>query len=236
MSEFKDLKLDAFEANMELHNKGLVIHTFGNVSVFDREKGVFAIKPTGVKYSQLTPESMTIVDLKNNVVNGDLKPSSDTKTHSVLYNHFNSIKSVEHTHSSYAVAWAQAMKPIPVLGTTHADHLAHEIPCTDVLTDDMIQGDYEVETGNQIIKTFEKLSYEEIEMVLVACHGPFTWGENADKAVYNAVMLEEIAKIALLTLQVNSNVSEIKQSLIKKHYERKHGKVSYYGQNHEDKD
>jgi L-ribulose-5-phosphate 4-epimerase len=230
MSDYNKLKKAAYNGNIDLHNKGLVIHTFGNVSVVDREKSVFAIKPSGIDYNELNVEDMVIVDLNNNVVEGQLRPSSDTKTHTVLYNKFDSIGSIVHTHSLYAVAWAQAKKPIPVLGTTHADHLAFEVPCTDVMSDDMIKGNYEEETGNQIFKTFENLSFKEIEMVLVACHGPFTWGENAEKSVYNAMILEEIAKLALLTVQINPNIQNIKQSLIDKHYQRKHGKDSYYGQ------
>jgi len=230
MSDYSSIKEAAYKANIDLNNKGLVIHTFGNVSVIDREKSVFAIKPSGVEYKNLRADDIVVVDLENNVVEGKLKPSSDTKTHSVLYKQFHKIGSVVHTHSPYATAWAQAIKPIPILGTTHADHLAYEIPITDVMTDDMIKGSYEEETGNQIINTFKKLSYEEIEMVLVACHGPFTWGVNADKAVYNAQILEEIARIALMTIQINPNVENLKQSLIDKHYQRKHGKDSYYGQ------
>jgi L-ribulose-5-phosphate 4-epimerase len=230
MSEFKDLKIEAYEANIELVNKGLVIHTFGNVSVIDRERSAVAIKPSGVEYEKLTSEDIVVLDLNNNIIEGAMRPSSDTKTHTLLYRNFPNIGSVVHTHSTYAVAWSQAVKPIPVLGTTHADHLAFDIPVTDIMSDEMIKGDYEEETGNQIINTFKDLSYEEIEMVLVACHGPFTWGSNADKAVYNAGILEKLAEMALLTLQINPGVESLKKSLTDKHYQRKHGKDSYYGQ------
>ena len=230
MSKFTQLKKEAYDANIDLVNKGLVIHTFGNVSVADRDNEVIAIKPSGVDYEVLAPEDIVIVDLENNIVEGDLRPSSDTKTHTLLYRNFKKIGSVVHTHSTYAVAWAQAVKPIPVLGTTHADHLPFDIPVTEIMSDEMIKGDYEEETGNQIINAFSDLSYEEIEMVLVACHGPFTWGATAKKAVHNAHILEELAKLAMFTLQINPDVKKLKESLIEKHYQRKHGKDSYYGQ------
>jgi L-ribulose-5-phosphate 4-epimerase len=230
MISYRKLKETSYEANMKLFENGLVIQTFGNVSVIDREKKVFAIKPSGVAYKSLKVEEIVIVDYKNNVVEGELNPSSDTKTHKVLYKNFINIGSVVHTHSPNAVAWAQAIKPIPVLGTTHADHLTCDVPCTDVMSDEMIKGNYEEETGNQIVKTFEKLSYEEIEMVLVACHGPFTWGKSADEAVHNAIILEEIAKMALMTIQINPDVKRLRKSLIDKHYQRKCGRDLYYGQ------
>ncbi len=230
MSQYKTLKEIAWEANMELPKSGLVIQTFGNVSACDRDRGVFAIKPSGVKYGNLKPEDMVVVDLENNVVEGELRPSSDTKTHSVLYRNFPEIGGVCHTHSTYAAAWAQAMKPIPIFGTTHADHLTMDVPCTEVMTDEMIQGDYEVETGNQILQTCKPISYKEVEMVLVACHGPFTWGTSAKKAVHNSIVLEELAKMALFTLQINPNTPKLKQTLIDKHYFRKHGSNAYYGQ------
>jgi L-ribulose-5-phosphate 4-epimerase len=230
MKSYRRIKKTCYAANIKLYEKGLVIQTFGNVSVIDREKKVFAIKPSGVEYKSLKAEDMVVVDFENNVVEGDFNPSSDAKTHKVLYRNFENIGSVVHTHSLNAVAWAQSIKPIPVLGTTHADHLTYDIPCTDVMSDEMIKDNYEEETGNQIVKAFEKLSYEEIEMVLVACHGPFTWGKSADEAVDNAIILEEIAKMALMTIQINPNVKRLKKSLIDKHYQRKHGKDSYYGQ------
>lgn len=231
MNTYKALKENAWKANMELHRSGLVIQTFGNASALDRNLGVFAIKPSGVSYQDLIPKDMVVVDLENNVVEGSLRPSSDTKTHTVLYRNFPEIGGVCHSHSTYAVAWAQAMKSIPIFGTTHADYLTTDIPCTEVMSDNMIKGDYEEETGNQIIQTFRNLSYKEIEMVLVACHGPFTWGRTPEKAVRNGVILEKLAKIAFLTLQINPSIPRLKEALINKHYQRKHGRDAYYGQN-----
>lgn len=217
---------------MEIPRQKLAIYTFGNVSAIDRAAGVVAIKPSGVPYSALKPEDMVLVDLDNQVLEGTKRPSSDTKTHTLLYRHFEKIGGVCHTHSTYAVAWAQAIRAIPNLGTTHADHLVANVPVTDVMTDAMILGDYEHETGTQILDIFKKenLSPEEVEMVLVACHGPFTWGKDASKAVYNAAVLEELAKMAYLTLQINPLAAPIKQTLIDKHYFRKHGANAYYGQ------
>ena len=230
--DFKDLKEQVYEANMEIPKQRLAIYTFGNVSAIDRAKGMVGIKPSGVPYSDLTVDDIVILDLEGRVVDGTMRPSSDTKTHILLYQNFETIGGICHTHSTYAVAWAQAVRPIPNFGTTHADHLTPSVPVTDVMTDAMIQGDYELETGNQILDIFKEhnLSPEEVEMVLVACHGPFTWGKTAAKAVYNATVLEELAKMALLTLQINPSVSPIKQTLIDKHYFRKHGKDAYYGQ------
>ena len=171
---YTELKREAYEANLELPKHRLVTYTFGNVSALDRARGIFAIKPSGVDYEKLAVDDMVIVDLDNTIVEGAMRPSSDTKTHAVLYRNFDSIGGITHTHSTYAVAWAQAMKPIPIFGTTHADHLTCDIPVTDVMTDAAIEGDYEEETGNQIISRFRDLSHKEIEMVLVACHGPFT--------------------------------------------------------------
>ena len=216
---------------MELPKSGLVIHTFGNVSALDRDLGVFAIKPSGVSYQELTPQDMVVVDLENNVVEGKLLPSTDTKTHTILYRNFPEIGGVCHSHSTYAVAWAQAKKSIPILGTTHADYLTTDIPCTEVMSDEMITGNYEEETGNQILQLFRHLSYQEIEMVLVACHGPFTWGSTSQKAVHNSIILEELAKMALLTLQINPAIPRLKETLINKHHQRKHSKDAYYGQN-----
>jgi L-ribulose-5-phosphate 4-epimerase len=229
---YKYLKELVYEANMEIPREELAIVTFGNVSGIDRAAGVIAIKPSGVPYRKLKVEDIVIVDLDNVLVEGSMRPSSDTKTHTLLYRNFPSIGGVCHTHSTYAVAWAQAKKEIPNLGTTHADHLVSAIPVTEVMTDEMIQRDYEHETGNQILDLFTKsgLNPEEVEMVLVACHGPFSWGKDPSKAVYNAVVLEEIAKMAYLTLQINPEISCIKQTLIDKHFFRKHGKDAYYGQ------
>lgn len=230
MSIYRDLKQQAYEANMQLPARGLVLYTFGNVSAIDREQGVIAIKPSGMVYEELRAEDIVIVDLEGRVVEGRLRPSSDTPTHVLLYNCFPKIGGIAHTHSTYAVAWAQARRPIPIFGTTHADHLTTDVPCTEVMPDEMIAGDYEVETGKQILQTFSDLLYEEVEMVLVACHGPFTWGKTPEKAVYNSVILEELAKMALLTEQLNSGTPPLKQRLIDKHYQRKHGAHAYYGQ------
>jgi L-ribulose-5-phosphate 4-epimerase len=230
MNKFNELKRKAYEANIQISKNDLVILTFGNVSVIDRDQGVLAIKPSGVPYDLLKPEDMVLVDLDNKIVEGKLNPSSDTKTHIVLYRNFLKIESIVHAHSEYAVAWAQAIRPIPILGTTHADHLTHEVPCTNMMSDEMIKGDYEEETGNLIVQTFKNLSYEEIEMVLVAGHGPFTWGKTEEKAVRNAVILEKLAKIALLTIRINPDTPALKKTLIDKHYKRKHGKNAYYGQ------
>jgi|SRR5680860_217022 len=230
MDTLKDLKKEVYECNMELFRRGLVTYTFGNMSGIDREQGVFVIKPSGVPYKDLSPEKMVVVDLKGRVLSGTLKPSSDTKTHALLYRKFLNIGGIAHTHSTFAVAWAQAERSIPILGTTHADHLSADIPCTAILTDEQISNNYEEETGNQIIQVFTELSYEDVEMVLVARHGPFTWGKSPRQAVYNSVMAEELAKMAYLTLSLKSDISELKETLIKKHYFRKHGQGAYYGQ------
>ena len=222
----------AYEGNMQLPELGLVLFTFGNVSVADRDAGLFAIKPSGVPYAQLRPEDMVIVDFDGQVVAGNQRPSSDTKTHAVLYKHWPAIGSIVHTHSTYATAWAQAQRDIPIMGTTHADHLTQDVPCAPVMSDEMIRGDYEYETGFQILNEFagRGLDPTEIEMVLVANHAPFTWGKDVQKAVYNAAVLEEIAKMAWISLQINPDAPRLKEALIRKHYERKHGKDAYYGQ------
>ncbi len=232
MSVYKSLKEECYEANMVLHKLGLVIFTFGNVSAVDRDKAIFAIKPSGVPYEILKPENIVIMDYDANVIEGIMRPSSDTKTHALLYKTWDDIGGITHTHSTYAVAWAQAGMDIPIFGTTHADHTHQDIPCAKALTDEMILGDYEYETGNQIFDCFRDkgLSHQEVEMVLLQNHGPFTWGKNAEKSVYNAAVLEEIAKMAQLTLQINPNTPRIKDTLRMKHFERKHGKNAYYGQ------
>jgi L-ribulose-5-phosphate 4-epimerase len=224
------LKEVAWKCNRELSRFGLAVRTFGNASAVDRKEGLVAIKPSGVEYEDLRVEDMVVVDLNNNVVEGKLRPSSDTKTHTLLYRAFPEIGGVVHTHSTYAVAWAQAVRPIPILGTTHADYLAADIPCTAIMSDQMIKGDYEEETGKQITRVFRNRSYKEIPMVIVACHGPFTWGETPEKAVEHSVMLEEIARMAFLTLQIRPDTPRLKQTLIDKHFKRKHGKKAYYGQ------
>lgn len=217
---------------MQLPQLGLVLFTFGNVSVADRDKAVFAIKPSGVPYDQLTPDHMVIVDFEGRVVEGKLRPSSDTKTHAVLYKHWEGVGGITHTHSTYATAWAQSQRDIPIFGTTHADHLTSDIPCAAPMEDDMIAGNYEYETGFQIINHFNehKLDYKEVEMILVGNHAPFTWGKTGDKSVYNSAVLETVAKMALLTEQINPKAPRLKDALIKKHYERKHGGAAYYGQ------
>lgn len=232
MSKYKTLKEECYEANMELNALGLVIYTFGNVSAVDRDNGVFAIKPSGVPYEKLKPSDIVILDYDNNVVEGDLRPSSDTKTHSYLYKNWEKIGGVAHTHAMYSVSWAQAQRDIPIFGTTHADHLTQDIPCAAPMADDLIEGNYEHNTGIQILDCFSSrnLDYNEVEMVLIGNHGPFAWGKNAAKAVYNTKVLETVAEMAYLTLQINPNAPRLKDSLIKKHYERKHGKNAYYGQ------
>ena len=230
MSAYKELKQRSWECTMELPKRNLVLYTFGNVSAIDRQKGVIAIKPSGVPYEELSPDQMVVVDLDNKVVEGTLRFSSDTKTHTLLYRHFPEIGGVVHTHAPYSVAWAQAIKPIPIFGTTHADYIAGEVPCTKVMTDEKIKGDYEEETGALIVARFKGLSFKEVEMVLVACHGPFTWGKSPEKAVHNMVVLEELAEIALYTITINPEALPLKQALINKHYQRKHGKNAYYGQ------
>lgn len=232
MSKYDHLKQSAYHANMQLPRLGLVIFTFGNVSAVDRSQGVFAIKPSGVPYEELAPEKMVIVDLDGKTVEGKLRPSSDTRTHAVLYKHWEKIGGIVHTHSTYATAWAQAQRDIPVFGTTHADHTTLDIPCAPPMSDAMIAGDYEYQTGFQIMNCLRErnISYEELEMILVGNHAPFTWGKTPEKAVYNSAVLESVAQMALLTKQANPDAHRLKDALIKKHYERKHGPDSYYGQ------
>jgi len=230
---YKELRREAFEANREIPRQGLAIYTFGNVSALDRKAGVFAIKPSGVAYDDLTADDMVLVDLEGKIVEGKLNPSSDTPTHRILYRAFETVSGICHTHSCYAVAWAQACREIPVFGTTHADHVAGNIPLTEVMSDEAIKNNYEEETGNQIVRLFTGLDPNEVAMVLVACHGPFAWGASAAKAVYNARVLEELAKMACLTETINASARPIKGTLIEKHYQRKHGKDAYYGQGKE---
>ena len=232
MSSYITLQEEAYEANMQLPKLGLVLFTFGNVSAADRSAGVFAIKPSGVPYENLSPAKMVIIDFDGNTVEGSLRSSSDTKTHAVLYKHWENIGGIVHTHSTYATAWAQSQRDIPIFGTTHADHNTVDIPCAPPMNDEMIKGNYEYETGFQIINCLQEkgLSYEEVEMILVGNHAPFTWGKTAAKAVYNSAVLEQVAQMALLTEQINKNAPRLKDALIKKHFERKHGLDSYYGQ------
>ena len=232
MNTYQHIREQAYEANMQLPKLGLVLFTFGNVSAADRSLGVFAIKPSGVPYQDLSPEKMVIVNFDGETVEGNLRPSSDTLTHAVLYKHWENIGGIVHTHSTYGTAWAQSQRDIPIYGTTHADHLTVDIPCAAPMNDEMIQGNYEYETGFQIMNCFKEkgLSYEEVEMVLVGNHAPFTWGKTAEKAVYNSAVLETVGQMALLTEQINPQSPRLKEALIKKHYERKHGSNSYYGQ------
>jgi len=226
------LKQACYEANMELNALGLVVYTFGNVSAVDRKQGVFAIKPSGVPYESLNAEDIVILDFDNTIIEGKLRPSSDTKTHAYLYKNWADIGGIAHTHALYSVAWAQAQKDIPIFGTTHADHLTFDIPCAAPMNDELIEGNYEHNTGVQILDCFKEkgLSHKEVEMILIGNHGPFTWGKDAAKAVYNSKVLETIAHMATLTLQINPDAPRLKDSLIKKHYDRKHGKNAYYGQ------
>ncbi len=227
---YAELKREVYEANMELQRRNLVVYTWGNVSQIDRSKGVIAIKPSGVAYEKLSPDDIVIVDLENNIVEGAMRPSSDTKTHTHLYRHFESIGGVTHTHSTYATAWAQTQQAIPCYGTTHADYAYGEIPCTAVMTDEQIERDYEEETGVQITDCFKTRSPKEVPMVIVAGHAPFTWGKSGADAVYHAVILEEIARMAYLTKTLQQNTPPLKQGIVDKHYLRKHGKNAYYGQ------
>jgi L-ribulose-5-phosphate 4-epimerase len=226
----EELKQVVLEANLQLPKYQLVTFTWGNVSGIDREKGLVVIKPSGVEYGKLTRDDMVVVDLEGNVVEGYLKPSSDTPTHLLLYKEFPQIGGVVHTHSPWATVWAQAGKGIPALGTTHADYFYGEIPCTRKMTDAEIQGAYEEETGKVIVETFRPLDPMQMPGVLVYGHGPFTWGKNPYDAVHNAVVLEEVAKLAARTYYLNPSVEPIDQSLLDRHYFRKHGANAYYGQ------
>jgi L-ribulose-5-phosphate 4-epimerase len=232
MSTYKTLREEAFAANMEIPKRGLAIYTWGNVSAFDAAASVFAIKPSGVPYDELTAESMTLVDLDGKIVDSKTRPSSDTETHRILYREFSGLGGITHTHSPYAVGWAQARRDVPLFGTTHADHCTEAIPCTPLLDEAAVKGDYERETGNLIVRTFKErgLNPLHMEMVLVAGHGPFTWGASAAKSVYNAAVLEEVGKMALFTLQIAPHAAPLPDYITRKHFERKHGKDAYYGQ------
>jgi L-ribulose-5-phosphate 4-epimerase len=226
------LKRDVLEANLQLPKHGLVTFTWGNVSGIDRDQGLVVIKPSGVPYEELTLEDMVVVDLEGNIIEGTKRPSSDTPTHLALYRSFQYVGGIVHTHSPWATAWAQAGRSIPALGTTHADYYYGEIPCTRTLTKDEITRAYELETGNVIIETFETGGIDPLAMpgVLVSNHAPFCWGKDANQAVHNAVVLEEVSKMALHTFQLNSQIEPIDQFLLDKHYLRKHGVNAYYGQ------
>ncbi len=232
MNRYDEIREAAFRGNLQLPQMGLVRFTFGNVSAADQTLGFFAIKPSGVPYAELKPSDMVVVDFEGKVVSGKLRPSSDTNTHAVLYQHLSGIGAVVHTHSTYATAWAQSLRDIPNYGTTHADHTVYDIPCAPPMKDEMIEGDYEWQTGFQILDLLKErnLSHTEIEMVLIGSHAPFTWGATVDKAVYNAAVLENLAEMAYLTEQINPQARRLKKALIEKHYQRKHGSSSYYGQ------
>lgn len=225
----EELKQKVLRANLDLVKHGLVIFTWGNVSGIDRKKGLIVIKPSGVKYDDMTREDMVVLDMEGNIVEGSLKPSSDTPTHLLLYKHFESVGGIVHTHSEWATSWAQAGKPIPPYGTTHADYFYGEIPCTRKLTKEEVQQDYEKNTGLVIVETFKNLDYEAIPGVLVNGHAPFTWGKDPDEAVHNAVVTDEVAKMAFRN-EIIGNRTPIDQYLLDKHYKRKHGKDAYYGQ------
>ena len=224
------LKEQVFLANLELPKHGLVTFTWGNVSGIDRDSGLVVIKPSGVEYDTMTVNDMVVVDLDGNVVDGKWKPSSDTATHLALYKAFENIGGIVHTHSRWATSWAQAGRGIPAYGTTHADYFYGEIPCTRKMTPQEIAGEYELETGNVIVETFKNFSADDIPAVLVNSHGPFSWGKDPFNAVHNAVVLEEVAFMALHTEQLNAKVDVMQQELLNKHYLRKHGKNAYYGQ------
>lgn len=229
----EELKRQVFEANLLLPKHGLVIFTWGNVSGVDREKGLMVIKPSGVDYEIMTYEDMVVVSLETGEkVEGKYNPSSDTPTHVALYNAFKNINGIVHTHSTYATSYAQACKDLPALGTTHADYFYGTIPCTRKMSKDQIFGSYEKETGNVIIETFKKrnIDPDEVPAVLVASHGPFTWGKSPFDAVHNAVVLEQVAFMGIQTKLINDNVDTMQQELLDKHYKRKHGKNAYYGQ------
>jgi len=229
---FDELKRKCCEANLEIPLLELAIYTFGNVSCADRENGVFAIKPSGVDYKLLTWRDMVILDFDGNVVEGALRPSSDSRTHAVLYRCFADIGAVVHTHSPYATAWAQAMRDIPIYGTTHADNSIGAIPCTEWMSDECLKLDYEEQMGFLIVDCMRRrhLRPEENPMVLVGGHGPFAWGKDGEDAVRYAKVFEEVAKMAQLTETINANATSLKTTIINKHYLRKHGKNSYYGQ------
>lgn len=226
------LRKAVYAANMELPQRGLVTYTWGNVSGIDRQQGLVVIKPSGVSYEELTPDKLVVLDLNGSVVEGDLNPSSDTKTHLELYKAFPALGGVVHTHSPYAVAWAQAGEDIPCYGTTHADYFYGPVPCARGLTREELDEDYEKNTGKVIVETFRAQNIDPVHVPAVICrsHGPFTWGKTAAEAVYHAVVLEEVAKMALLTRQVKRDAEPAPTHVVEKHFMRKHGPNAYYGQ------
>ena len=233
----EELKTKVWQANIDLVKSGLVLFTWGNASAIDRKSGLVVIKPSGVAYDVMKPEDMVVVDLEGKIVEGSLRPSSDTPTHLVLYKAFPNIGGVVHTHSTYATAWAQVGRNIPNIGTTHADYFHDDIPCTRDMRKAEVFGEYEKETGNVIVERFSKMNPDDTPAVLVRNHGPFTWGKDAAQAVHNAVVLEEVAKMAFIsstlqlpTLDVIDHEPSMNKHLIEKHYSRKHGPGAYYGQ------
>ncbi len=226
----EELKKEVWAANLDLPKYGLVTFTWGNVSGIDREKGLFVIKPSGVEYDKLKPEDMVVMDLDGNKVEGELNPSSDTPTHLELYKAFPECGGIVHTHSEWATSFAQAGKPIPAFGTTHADYFYGEIPVTRLMTKEEIEGEYEKNTGTVIIETFKDLDPVAVPGVLVNNHGPFAWGTDAHNAVHNAVVMDEVAKMALRSMQLTPGLPQISQYILDKHYLRKHGANAYYGQ------
>ncbi len=225
----QELKQQVFQANLDIVKHGLVIFTWGNVSGIDREKGWVVIKPSGVSYNNMKAEDMVVVDLDGNTVEGRLKPSSDTPTHVELYKAFPSVGGIVHTHSTYATAWAQAGRDIPNIGTTHADYFSGDIPCTRDMTKEEVEGEYEKDTGIVIVERFSQLNPVHVPGVLVKNHGPFSWGKDPDEAVHNAVVMEQVAKMAFIAYQVNPDLT-MNELLIQKHFFRKHGPGAYYGQ------
>lgn len=228
----ENLKKDVYEANIDLPKHGLVKYTWGNVSAFDKESGLFVIKPSGVNYEDLAPEDMVVVDLENNVIEGKMNPSSDTPTHAVLYAAFPEIGGIVHTHSTWATIWAQSGLDCPAMGTTHADTFYGTVPCARYLTDEEINSAYEHETGNVIAETFQQRGIDPMQVpgVMLHGHGPFTWGKDAQGAVMNAVVLEEVCKMNYFTRALNSYATNLPQNVLDKHYLRKHGVNAYYGQ------
>ena len=228
----KKLKHAVYEANMELPHRGLVTYTWGNVSGIDRERGLVVIKPSGVSYDELTPDDLVVLDLDGKFVDGKLNPSSDTKTHLELYKAFPEIGGIVHTHSPYAVGWAQAGRDIPAYGTTHADYFYGPVPCCRSLTEQEVEEDYERNTGLVIVETFRQRELDPVHVPGAICrnHGPFTWGKDAAQAVYHAVVLEEVAKMAVYTTQIAPDAQPAPQYVLGKHFLRKHGPNAYYGQ------
>jgi L-ribulose-5-phosphate 4-epimerase len=225
-----NLREQVLEANLDLVRKGLVFSTFGNASGVAREEGLIVIKPSGVPYDGMKPEHLVVTDLEGQVVEGNLRPSSDLPTHAVLYRAFPSIGGIAHTHSEYATAWAQARQPIPCFGTTHADYFHGPVPLAEVMTDEEIKGEYEANTGMAILRVFQTIDPLAVPAVLVPNHGPFVWGPDPQKAAENAWVLELVARLAYLTVGLNTNASFLGQTLHDRHFLRKHGKQAYYGQ------